>query len=209
MKKLWIICVALILPAIAISYELRQVDVIYGVEAQLLGTHYSSMSWLGSGPMRYQWGDGAGELINSDIPAMRQLLPLTVPGYQPVVLELHGKSDSRAKVQFERSDVVVTGLGFEVQAVELVSALNPATAVRKSGRPMISIPFDNLRLTTGEITIDGKKMHGKLDPETMSAELVFLTFVPKTGNPDLDDAIAGKSVAGRVRISLKNPYTSR
>jgi hypothetical protein len=59
---------------------------------------------------------------------------------------------------------------------------------------MLHLVFPDLRMTSD-----------KIDSETMSTELVFTTRIPKTGNEELDQAIAGKTVTGRFRIALRPP----
>lgn len=207
LNKILLVVTIVVAPLAASSDEMRRVSVDYRLEAVIEGTTYPSIVWEGSGPLRYRWEKGEGRVMGGDIPAMTQRCPVAIPGYRAVMLTIRGRSGTAAVVRFENDNVVVSGVGLELEAFDALSVVGAVNVPPPSGRrPLLHMSLPDLRLTSGELVVDGRKIHGKLDAETMSAELIFSTKIPKTGNAELDREIAGKTVIGRFRIALQNPY---
>lgn len=207
LKKLLFLVAILAVPLVVHSDDMRRVSVDYHLDVEITGTSYPHIVWEGRGPLRYKWEKGEGRIMGGDIPAMTQWCPVAIPGYRAVMLTVQGRPGSVGVVKFENDDVVLSGAALELDvfdALPLVGAVAvPSPSDRKT---LLHMSFPDLRMTSGEIVVDGKKIKGKLDSETMSAEVVFTTMIPKTGNAKLDDQIAGKTVIGKFRISLQNSY---
>lgn len=194
-KKILLIVSVLILPLVAQSDGVRRVSVDYRLEMAVADSDYPPVIWRGSGPLRYQWENGEGRVIGGDVPVMRQLCPVEVPGYDSLMLVVRGRPGTTAVVKFENGDIVVTGLDLELDVIntrQIIVATMPSPQ-----RPLLHLSFQDLRLS------------GKPNIETMSAELAFTTVIPRTGDDTVDAAIAGKTVNGTLQIALQNPYQKK
>lgn len=194
-KKILLIVSILILPLVAQSDEMRRVSIDYRLEMAIADTEYPPVVWRGSGPLRYQWKEGEGRVMGGDVPVMRQLCPVEVPGYESLMLVVRGRPGTTAVVKFENGDIVVTGLDLDLEVVnarQIIAATMPSPQ-----RPLLHLSFQDLRLI------------GKPNIETMSAELAFTTVIPRTGDDKVDAAIAGKAVNGTLQIALQNPYQKK
>lgn len=207
LKKILLLVAVLAVPLVVHSDDMRRVAVDYRLDVEIAGTSYPHIVWEGRGLLRYKWGKGEGRIMGGDVPAMTQLCPVTIPGYRAVMLTVQGHRGNMGVVKFENEDVVLTGLVLELDAFDALPMVGAIAVPPPSDRrPLLHMSFPNLRMTSGELTVDGKKIKGNLDSETMSAEVVFTTVIPKTGNAELDQQIAGKTVIGKFRIALQNPY---
>jgi hypothetical protein len=139
--------------------------------------------------------------MGGDIVKMSQLCPVPIPGYRAVMLTVQGLGGSVARIHFDGNDITVNNAALVLQALDASPQVS-MTAPTPLPRPMMSILFPTILMTTGEITVQGQKIRGKTDAATMTAELVFATSVPFTGNPELDKAVAGKTVVGRFHVAL-------
>src|SRR3989338_5177441 len=95
-RKMLVMVTVLLLPLVLQSDELRSVDIMTTLDVELVGTIYPHVAWQGSVPMRYQWKNGAGEVIGGDVPRMTQYCPVAIPGYTPLLLAVSGRPGSRA-----------------------------------------------------------------------------------------------------------------
>jgi hypothetical protein len=195
MKRVLLTVFLLVIPLLVHSDDFRKVTVSYQLTVEIKDTDYPRVTWEGSGPIRYKWQNGEGRVLAGDIPPMTQYCPVAIPGYRAVFLTIHGTSGTVATVKFDDETIVVSDVSLDLDVLEALPALGVTVPPPHGGRPMLHIPFPELRMTSD-----------KLDSETMSTELIFTTFIPKTGNDELDRLLAGKTVAGRFRIALRNPY---
>lgn len=196
-----------VLPLVVHSDEFRRVSVEYRLDVEIAGTSYPHIVWEGRGPLRYKWEKGEGRIMGGDVPQMTQRCPVPIPGYHTVLLTVQGHRGNVGVVRFDGDDVVLSGLAVELDAFDALPMVGAVAVPPPSGRrPLLHMGFPDLRMTSGELMVDGKKIKGTLDSETMSAEVVFTTVIPKTGNAELDEQIAGKTVIGKFRIALQNPY---
>lgn len=207
LKKILLTVAILTLPLVVHSDDMRRVSVVYHLDVEIAGTSYPHVIWEGRGPLRYKWEKGEGRIMGGDVPAMTQRCPLPIPGYHAVMLTLQGRPGAIATVKFEGDDVVLNGMALELDAYEVLPLVGAMALPPPSGRrSLLHMSFPNLRMTSGELTVEGQKTKGKIDSDTMSAEVVFSTVIPKTGNGDLDQKLADKTVIGKFRIALQNPY---
>lgn len=206
-KKILLLVVILTVPFVVHSDDMRRVSVDYHLDVEIAGTSFPHIVWEGRGPLRYKWEKGEGRIMGGDVPAMTQRCPLPIPGYHAVMLTVQGHPGTVGTVKFENDDVILSGIVLELDAFDALPMVGAIAVPSPSDRrPLLHMSFPNLRMTSGELTVDGKTIKGKLDSETMSAEVVFTTVIPKTGNKELDQQIAGKTVIGKFRIALQNPY---
>lgn len=192
------ICIAILLllfPLMVHSDDFRRVNVSYQLDVEIVDTAYPHITWEGSGPLRYKWENGRGRLLAGDIPAMTQRCPVAIPGYAVVMLRIHGTPGTEASVTFDSEKATVSGVSLDLEVLEAISIAGVGVPPPRQARPMMHLTFPDLRMTTE-----------KIDSETMSADLVFTTVIPRTGNEELDRALAGKTVKGRFHIALRNPY---
>lgn len=197
----------LAVPMVVQSDDMRRVSVDYQLDVEIVGTSYPHIVWEGRGPLRYKWEKGEGRIMGGDVPAMTQRCPLPIPGYHAVMLTAQGRPGTIVTVKFDNEDVVLNGMALELDAYEVLPLVGAMAVPPPSGRnSLIHLNFPNLRMTSGELMVDGKKIKGNIDSDTMSVEVVFTTVIPKTGNSELDQQIAGKTVIGKFRIALQNPY---
>lgn len=198
--------VLIVLPLAAASDELRQVAVTYHMDVEVVGAAYPHVVWMGRGPLRYRWEKGEGRIVAGDVPQMTQRCPVEIPGYKNLMMVLHGQAGAVGVVKVKDGEVTVSEMVFELEVVESIPAIGVFALPTDSSRSLVHLTFLDVTMTSGKIMINGQPLQGKVDIDAMSAELVFATTIPKTGNPDLDDAIAGKTVSGRFHIALQNPY---
>lgn len=206
MKRVFVAVLLLTIPLIVHSDDFRKVAVSYHLDVEIVGTDYPRVAWEGGGPLRYKWEQGQGHVLAGDIPPMTQYCPIAIPGYRAVMLAVHGTPGTMALVKFDQERVIVSGLSLDLDVLEGIPSLGVAVPPPNGGRPMLHLVFPDLRMTTGRVAVEEQHLEGKVDSETMSADLVFTTFIPRTGNEELDRLLAGKTVAGRFRIALRNPY---
>ncbi len=206
MVRRLIVIALLLIPFAALSDELRQAYVTYHMDVEVLNTSYPHTMWMGSGPIRYRWENGEGRIVGGDIPQMTQRCPVDVPGYKQVMLVIRGQVGSVGVVKVNEGEVTVSGVAMELEVAEGFPSVGILASPLKEVRPMLHMIFPDLTMTSNQIFVNGKSYQGKVDIDTMSAELVFSTTIPPTGNRELDEAISGKTVVGRFRIALQNPY---
>lgn len=185
----------LAIPLLVHSDDFRRVAVSYQLDVEIMDTTYPHILWKGSGPLRYKWQNGEGRVLAGDIPPMTQYCPVAIPGYRAVMLMIHGTPGTMGTVKFDNETVVVSGVSLDLDVLDSIPALGVTVPPPNGVRPMLHLVFPELRMTSD-----------KIDSETMSADLVFTTFIPRTGNDEVDQLLAGKTVAGRFRIALRNPY---
>lgn len=205
LKKIPLLVMLLAVPLVVHSDDMRRVSVEYHLDVEIAGTSYPHVIWEGRGPLHYKWEKGEGRIRGGDVPAMTQRCPIAIPGYHAVMLTVQGQPGTIGVIKFENDDVVLSGmdLGLEIfDALPMVGAV--AVPPPSERRALLHMSFPNLRMTSGELIVDGQKIKGNLDSETMSAEVVFTTVISKTGNVELDQQIAGKTVIGKFRIALQN-----
>lgn len=205
LKKILFTVTVFAIPMVVHSDDMRHVSVEYHLDVELVGTSYPHIVWEGSGPLRYKWDKGEGRIMGGDVPPMTQRCPVPIPGYRAVMLSVQGHRGNVGVVKFENEDVVLSGLVLELDAFDALPMVGAiAVPLPSARRPLLHMSFQDLRMTSGELLVDGKKIKGKLDSDTMSAEVVFTTIIPKTGNAELDTQIVGKTVIGKFRIALQN-----
>lgn len=200
--KIVITVFLIMLPFFMHADEMRHVNVTYQLDVEIVGTEHPHVVWRGQGRLRYRWHDGAGEIMGGDIPRMTVHCPVRIPGYDAVLMVVDGTPGSVASIAFEGTDVVVDRLSLDLDVMEAVAVAGVAIPPPR-GRSMLQHQFPDLRLTSGIMVVGGQKLKGHLDANSLSADLLFTTIVPKTGNAELDDAIAGKVVVGRLHIALQ------
>lgn len=197
----------LAVPLIVHSDDMRRVSVEYHLDVEIAGTSHPHVIWEGRGPLHYKWAKGEGRILGGDVPAMTQRCPIAIPGYHAVMLTVQGQPGTIGVVKFENDDVVLSGMDLELDAFDALPTVGAiAVPPPSERRSLLHMSFPNLRMTSGELIVDGKKIRGNIDSDTMSAEVVFTTVIPATGNAELDHHISGKTVIGKFRIALQNPY---
>lgn len=205
LKKILLLVALLAVPLVVHSDDMRRVPVDYRLDVEIAGTSHPHIVWEGRGPLRYRWDKGEGRIMGGDVPAMTQRCPVAIPGYHSVMLTVQGHPGTIGVVKFENEDVVVSGMDLELDVFEALPMVGAISVPPPSNRrPLLHMSFPNLKMTSGELTVDGKTIKGKLDADKMSAEVVFTTVIPKSGNKELDQQIAGKTVVGKFRIALQN-----
>lgn len=195
MKRVFVAVLLLTIPLIVHSDDFRKVAVSYHLNVEIIDTDYPHIAWEGAGPLRYKWEQGQGHVLAGDIPSMTQYCPVAIPGYRAVMLAVHGTPGTMAHVQFNQDEIIVSGLSLDLDVLEGIPTLGVAVPPPSGARPMLRLVFPDLRLVSK-----------KIDSENMSVEFEFTTFIPRTGNEDLDQRLASKTVSGRFRIALRNPY---
>lgn len=183
------------IPLVVHSDDFRKVAVSYHLDVEIIGTQYPHVVWEGAGPLRYKWAQGEGQVLAGDIPPMTQYCPVAIPGYRAVLLSVHGSPGTTARVTFDQDEIVVSGLSLDLDVLEGIPALGVTVPPPNGARPMLHLVFPELRLVSK-----------KIDSENMSVDFEFKTFIPRTGNEELDQLLAGKTISGRFRIALRNPY---
>ncbi len=206
-KKILFLTAVLAIPLTVHTDEFRKVLVSYHLDVEVADTDYPHIVWEGSGALRYRWEKGEGRIIGGDIPPMTQFCPVAIPGYRAVMLSVRGHPGTVSVVKIENDEVILSGVHLELDVFDALPLVGAAAVKPPSDRvPLLHMSFPDLRMTSGELAVDGRKIKGSLDSEAMAAELVFTTVIPKTGNTALDVHIAGKTVIGKFRISIQNPY---
>lgn len=184
------------------SDDVRVVTVRYRLDASIAQTNFPSMTWQGSGPLHYKWHEGEGVIRGADVPFMRSILPLQVAGYQTIMVTVQGQPRSDAVIKRVGDTLQVAGVDLDIIVSEGSAGIAVPPPLLTARNVLYAVPLRNLQLTSGDLEWDGRVLHGKIDGDAMSAELVFTAIVPATGDADLDKQIAGKVIVGRLTIAL-------
>lgn len=207
MIRSFVVMVSLLVFPLAIcSDETKQVDAVYHMDIGIADTQYPHVNWAGKGPIRYQWHHGQGSVWGSDIPQMTQYCPVSIPGYKAILLTIRGKAKSVGVIKIVGKDIEVSDLDLELEIDEAIPVAGVPVPPPKNVHPLLILDFPDIHMTTGSIAVPGKVLTGAIHMETQSADLVFVTRIPKTGNPELDTAIAGKTVLGRMTVQITRGY---